>query len=242
MWAWQTNGTIQSISSLTESIRCDFRYSYEYCVWWKLNWRLPRVTILSRVFSSLAWNLRRRLTKIPSLTCTERRAQTHLAKMNIYSEWTIDISRSQGDGGHFIRGHFRMQFFEWKCWISMSPKCLPVGPINNKSELVYVAAWRRINRRQAITTWWRHQMRKFSALLAICAGNSPVTGAFPTHKGQWRGSLMFSLICFWINGWVNNREAGDLRRHRTHYDVIVMILNCFFLPPRKLYLFRWAKK
>ena len=31
------------------------------------------------------------------------------------------------------------------------------------------------------------------------------------HKGQWRGALMFSLICAWINGWVNNREAGDLR-------------------------------
>ena len=42
------------------------------------------------------------------------------------------------------------------------------------------------------------------------------------HKGQWRGALMFSLICSWINGWVNNREAGDLRRHRAHYDVIVM--------------------
>ena len=43
------------------------------------------------------------------------------------------------------------------------------------------------------------------------------------HKGQWRGALMFSLICAWINGWENNREAGDLRRHRAHYDAIVMI-------------------
>ena len=42
------------------------------------------------------------------------------------------------------------------------------------------------------------------------------------HKGQWRGALMFSLICAWIKRWVNNREAGDLRRHRAHYDVIVM--------------------
>ena len=42
------------------------------------------------------------------------------------------------------------------------------------------------------------------------------------HKGQWRGALMFSLICVWINGWVNNREAGDLRRYRAHYDVNVM--------------------
>ena len=37
------------------------------------------------------------------------------------------------------------------------------------------------------------------------------------HKGQWRGALMFSLIC----AWVNNREAGDLRRHSVHYDVTV---------------------
>ena len=34
---------------------------------------------------------------------------------------------------------------------------------------------------------------------------------------------MISLICVWINGWENNREAGDLRRYRAHYDVIVMI-------------------
>ena len=40
--------------------------------------------------------------------------------------------------------------------------------------------------------------------------------------GQWRWALMFSLICAWINGWVNNGEAGDLRRHRTHYDVTLM--------------------
>ena len=43
-----------------------------------------------------------------------------------------------------------------------------------------------------------------------------------SHKGQWRGALMFSLICVWINGWVNNREAGDLRRYRSHCDVTVM--------------------
>ena len=45
------------------------------------------------------------------------------------------------------------------------------------------------------------------------------------HKGQWRGALMFSLINVWINGWVNNGEAGDLRRHRAHYDVTVMCLD-----------------
>ena len=69
---------------------------------------------------------------------------------------------------------------------------------------------------------WRHQMGTLSALLAICAGNSSVPVNSP-HKGQWHGALMFSLICVWINGWINNRKAGDLRRHRAHCDVIVMV-------------------
>ena len=47
-------------------------------------------------------------------------------------------------------------------------------------------------------------------------------GEFPGLRGQWRGALMFSLIRAWINGWENNREAGDLRRQRAHYNVIVM--------------------
>ena len=71
-------------------------------------------------------------------------------------------------------------------------------------------------------TWWRHQMHgNICRVTGLCAGNSPVIGEFP-HKGQWRGALMFSLISAWINSWVNNREAGDFRRHRAHYDVIVM--------------------
>ena len=41
-----------------------------------------------------------------------------------------------------------------------------------------------------------------SALLDICEGNS--------------------AICSWTNGWANHLDAGDLRRHGTHYDVNVM--------------------
>ena len=68
---------------------------------------------------------------------------------------------------------------------------------------------------------WCHQMEAFSALLALCAGihASPVDSP---HKGQWRGALMFSLICAWTNDWANNRNAGDLRRYRARYDVTVM--------------------
>ena len=73
---------------------------------------------------------------------------------------------------------------------------------------------------RCLQTWWRHKMKHFPRyrLLALCAGihRSPVNSP---HKGQWRGALMFSLICVWINGWVNNREAGVLRRHRPHYPL-----------------------
>ena len=75
---------------------------------------------------------------------------------------------------------------------------------------------------------WRHRIETFSAFLTLCAGRgihwSPVNSP---HKDQWRSALMFSLICAWINGWVNNREAGDLRRHRIHYDVSIMV---YWLP------------
>ena len=56
------------------------------------------------------------------------------------------------------------------------------------------------------------------------------------HKGQWRGALMFSLICIWINGWVNKDEGGDLRRHRAHNDVIVMerILTWYWMGNKPL--------
>ena len=73
--------------------------------------------------------------------------------------------------------------------------------------------------------WWRHQMDTFSALLAFCAGNSPVTGELPSQRPVTRSFWCFLWSAPWINGCVNNREAGDLRRHRPHYDVIVMELK-----------------
>ena len=75
-------------------------------------------------------------------------------------------------------------------------------------------------------------METFSVQLALSAGNSPVTGESPVnfpHKGQWRGPLVFSLIYAWINGWVNNRETGDLRCYRAHYDVIVMLQSVAYI-------------
>ena len=80
-----------------------------------------------------------------------------------------------------------------------------------------------------LESWWRHQMGTFSALLALCAGRPWIPR---THKGQWRGALIFSLICAWINDWVNNRETEDLRRHRAHYDVILIFRRNDCVVPR----------
>ena len=65
---------------------------------------------------------------------------------------------------------------------------------------------------------WKHFPRYWPFVRGI--HRSPVNSP---HKGQWRGALMFSLICVWINSWVNNGKAGDLRRYRVHYDVTVML-------------------
>ena len=69
-------------------------------------------------------------------------------------------------------------------------------------------------------------METFFALLALCGGihRSPVNSP---HKGQWRETLMFSFICAWTNGWVTNRDAGDLGHNRAHYDVTAI---CFLVP------------
>ena len=70
-------------------------------------------------------------------------------------------------------------------------------------------------------TWWRHQMETFSALLALCAGYSPVTGEFPSQRPVTQSFDVF-IDLSWKNGWINSGEAGDLRRHCAHYDVTVM--------------------
>ena len=64
---------------------------------------------------------------------------------------------------------------------------------------------------------WKH----FSHYWPFVRGihRSPVNSP---HKGQWRGALIFSLICAWTDSWANNGDASDLRRYRAHYDVIAM--------------------
>ena len=76
---------------------------------------------------------------------------------------------------------------------------------------------------------WKHFPRYWPFVRGI--HRSPVNSP---HKGQWRGALIFTLICVWINGCVNNREAGDLRRYCAHYGVTVM----FYVFTRGLYVIK----
>ena len=110
-------------------------------------------------------------------------------------------------------------------WFTTTPQGPPTHrPIaltrNNLSDIVPLGA-----RTSAGTVMIRHddviKWKHFPRYWPFVRGihRSPVN--FP-HKGQWRGALMFYLI--WINGSVNNREAGDLRRHRAYYDAIVTVL------------------
>ena len=64
---------------------------------------------------------------------------------------------------------------------------------------------------------WKHFPRYWPFVQGI--HRSPVNSP---HKGQWRGALRFSLFCAWTNGWANNRNARDLRRHRAHHCITVM--------------------
>ena len=89
-----------------------------------------------------------------------------------------------------------------------------------------------------VSIWWRHHVpcpwehalmlygdviewKHFPSYWLFVRGihRSPVNSP---HKGQWRGTLMFSLTCAWPNTWANNEGADDLKGHRAHYDVIAM--------------------
>ena len=117
--------------------------------------------------------------------------------------------------------HFSKLIYPW--WLFFIPACIS-NHISSKvcDEITYPlrnfnGAYMGSNYPHDDVIKWKHFPRNRPFVREI--HRSPVN--FP-HKGQWRGALMFSLIYAWINDWVNNREAGDLKRQHGHYDVIVM--------------------
>ena len=72
-------------------------------------------------------------------------------------------------------------------------------------------------------SWWRHQMEIFFRVTGPLCGEFSGHRWIPHTKASDAEPLFFLWSVLWINGWVNNRYTGDLRRHRAHYDVVVMI-------------------
>ena len=110
--------------------------------------------------------------------------------------------------------------------LSQMPKCVSMilGCVCCTCEILSSnIKWQKCKGQKTLTVHddvikWKHFPRYWPYVRGI--HRSPVNSP---HKGQWCGALIFPLICTWINGWVNNGEAGDLRRHCTHYDVIVKV-------------------
>ena len=97
----------------------------------------------------------------------------------------------------FTKMHFNMLSGKWR------PFCLSFNALMTYGCVISrIVSWYLFHRQR--DQYWYEQCMMMSS------------------NGQWRGAMMFSLICVWINGWVNNREAGDFRRCRAHYDVTVL--------------------
>ena len=166
--------------------------------------------------------------------------------------WRIYSLRPRQNGRRFADDTFKRIFLNETVWIliKISLKFVPRVPINNIPALVQIMAWRRpgdkplseptligllthicVTRPQWVNdrgtnsyhTLHINNLPRFVKWYLITeikhCHRSPTSSP---RKGQWRGALMFSSICTWMNGWVNNRDAGDLRRYHTHHDVRVM--------------------
>ena len=148
----------------------------------------------------------------------ENKQQT--SKQNYWNRKKMDF--------FFADDIFKSSFLNRNRWISNK-----ISVKDNKPALVQIMASYRTGdiplseecNASIVSSWWRHQMETFSVLLHGRVRGIHLWPVNSPHKGQWRGALMFCLIYAWTNGWVNNRDAGDLRRHRAHYDVTVMELT-----------------
>ena len=127
----------------------------------------------------------------------------------------------------------------WTIWTSVS--AVPRKAVKFNHSLTYLTYNTIFNKRKKFLNdvvinflhddiiKWKHFPRYWPFVQGIHW--SPVNSP---HKGQWCRALMFSLICTWINGWVNNGEAGDLRCHHAHYDITLMNYQILVLLPSQV--------
>ena len=123
----------------------------------------------------------------------------YLQKNVVWNWYEQDISRNM----YLVHAQL---FFVLYCTISLIPSRITSLIPNDKKNKIHDDVIK-----------WKHFPRYWPFVRGI--HRWPVDSP---HKCQWRGALMFSLICAWTNGWANNRDTGDLRRHRAHYDGSVM--------------------
>ena len=118
-------------------------------------------------------------------------------------------------------------------WPMLTSRCVsvegrsrpnPTSSIHWPHPIVTISSWPLGRRWEKVrhddVIKWKHLSRHWLYVRGI--HRSPVNSPY---KGQWRGAVMSSLICAWINVWVNNREASELRCHRAYYDFTVMVLT-----------------
>ena len=152
----------------------------------------------------------------------------HLTRLCPNSSWTPTSQNADGAPPHWGFQHYGKTtpsvssfdngsiWIKWRCNSSAGQIALHVL---KKSLSTSTSATKEL-----LEYYHDDVMKHFPRYWLFAQGihRSPVNSS---HQGQWRGPLMFSLICVWRNGWVNNREAGDLRCHHAHYDVIVMLFT-----------------
>ena len=91
-------------------------------------------------------------------------------------------------------------------------KCIPFGHSNGVRHTFMLLVW-------LTTAGRRHLMETFFKLLPLCERNPPVTDALPSQRPVTRSFGVYFDIYAWRHDWANIPHAGDLRRHRAHYDM-----------------------
>ena len=172
-------------------------------------------------------------------------------RVSILFKWIADaICKNQFgipffaiSGWHRTNGDHAILVTRWSRWRNIWTRCLVGVSITKRKhnfDMAFSGWWlicgnhrshsmphRICTWRCCSSSWWRHQMETFFALLALCGGNPPVTHGFPSQKGQWRGALMFSSILAWTNGWANSRYVR--RRFETPSRSLWRHCNGFLL-------------
>ena len=98
---------------------------------------------------------------------------------------------------------------------------------------------------ERLSSWWRHQMETFSALLAMCARKSPMTGEFPVQRPVTRSFDVFfdRRLNKWLSkqlwGWWFEMPSRSLWRHSNDQTLIPRYWNCRNYPSPGMFTMHW---